>query len=132
MQALLATVLTQFVADIPAYDARLTAAGADAVVIRSARQADLQLLRDLAELDSAKPLTGPVLVALVDGRPSAALSLDDGRAIADPFQATAASIELLALRAQQLCAAEPRPQRSLRSRWIAFRARMTESRQAAA
>src|SRR4051812_6115774 len=44
-------------------------AAAPAVVIRAAHDADLPSLHDLAELDSAVPLTGPVLVALVHGRP---------------------------------------------------------------
>ena len=39
------------------------AARSHAVVIRRARDADLPLLHDLAELDSAQPLRGPVLVA---------------------------------------------------------------------
>jgi len=99
---------------------RRPAGSGDPVVIRLARDADLPLLHDLAELDSARPLSGAVLVALVDGRPSAALSLDDARAIADPFRATAALVELLALRAKQLRAAGSRPPRT-RRRWIAHR-----------
>ena len=74
----------------------------DAVVIRPARDADTAALHDLAELDSAAPLTGPVLVALVDGRPWAALALDDGRVIADPFRESAPAVELLRLRVGQL------------------------------
>jgi hypothetical protein len=74
----------------------------DAVVIRAAADADLPLLHDLAELDSAPPLTGPVLVALVDGRPWAAVGVDDGRVIADPFRPSGAAVDLLRLRAAQL------------------------------
>jgi len=122
MQAFFAHAITQLTHEPTAYDTRLTSA-ADAVVIRPARHADLPVLRELAALDSARPLSGAVLVALVGGRPSAALSLDDDRAIADPFRATASSVELLRLRAEQLRAAERRPQRSLRRRWIAYRAR---------
>lgn len=80
----------------------------DAVVIRAAHDADVAALHDLAELDSAAPLTGPVLVALVDGRPWAALGLDDGRVIADPFRESAAAVELLRLRVGQLRAADCR------------------------
>lgn len=122
MRTLATYAVTQLTQKSAAYDTRLTHA-ADAVVIRSARDADLPLLRDLAELDSAKPLTGTVLVALIEGRPAAALSLDDNRAIADPFRLTAGSVELLRLRAEQLRAAESRPQRWLRRRWIGSRAR---------
>lgn len=92
-------------------------------MIRSARDCDIALLHDLAELDSAKPLTGALLIAVLDGRPAAALSLGDGRVIADPFRSTAASVELLRLRADQLRADDSRSQRLLRRRWIAHRAR---------
>ena len=121
-QAFFTYAITQFTHEAAAYDTQLPSA-ADAVVIRRARDADLPLLRDLADLDSARPLSGVVLVAFSEGRPSAALSLDDGRTIADPFRVTAPSVELLRLRAEQLRAAERRPQRSLRRRWIAYRAR---------
>jgi len=127
MQAFIAYLVTQSSQSLAAYDTRLTST--DTVVIRPARDADLPLLRELAALDSARPLSGAALVALVEGRPCAALSLEDDRAIADPFRATAPAVELLRLRAQQLRAAEHRPQRSqrpersLRRRWIAYRAR---------
>ena len=42
------------------------------------------MLRLLAELDSAPPIDGPVLVAERDDRPVAAISLDGRREIADP------------------------------------------------
>ena len=95
----------------------------DAVVIRPARDADLAALHDLAELDSAAPLTGPVLVALVDGRPWAALGLDDGRVIADPFRASGAAVELLRLRVAQMGAAERRPEAPRPARWGTRRVR---------
>jgi len=75
------------------------------LVIRPARDADVSLLHDLAALDSAAPLSGPALVALVDGEIWAARSLEDGRAIADPFRPSAEAAGLLRLRAQQLRAA---------------------------
>ena len=43
-----------------------------------------------------------MLIAEVDGRLEAALALNDGRAIADPFRPSAVHAELLALRARQL------------------------------
>jgi hypothetical protein len=89
----------------------------DAVVIRPAHDADLVALHDLAELDSAAPLTGPVLVALIDGRPWAALGLDDGRVIADPFRESGAAVELLRLRVTQLRAAESPAPRAAVARW---------------
>ncbi len=84
-----------------------------AVVIRPARDEDLPMLHDLAELDSSAPLAGAALVAVVDGRPWAAYGLDDDRVIADPFYPSAAAAGLLRLRVRQLRAAriEPRARR---------------------
>jgi hypothetical protein len=86
-----------------------TVALRDVVVIRQARDADLAPLHDLAELDSAQPLSGPVLVATVDGALWAALALDDDRVIADPFRPTVGAVELLRLRVAQLRAADGAP-----------------------
>jgi hypothetical protein len=74
----------------------------DVVVIRPARDAELAQLHDLAELDSAEPLAGAVLVAAVEGELWAALSLHDARVIADPFRPTTGAVELLRMRAAQL------------------------------
>jgi len=58
--------------------------------IRLATPADDAALRSLAELDSQTSLTtGPVLVGELDGKPEAALSLVDGRVVANPFLPTA-------------------------------------------
>jgi len=81
-----------------------------AVVIRPAREADEPLLRDLAALDSAEPLRGPVLVAIVDGRPWAAHGIDEDRGIADPFRPSAQAAGLLLVRARQLRGAGARSQ----------------------
>ena len=68
---------------------------AQTVVLRHATTADEQPLRDLAAVDSQSLPAGPFLVAEVDGRAYAALSLSDGSAIADPFEPTAGLVELL-------------------------------------
>jgi hypothetical protein len=94
-----------------------------AVEIRRAHDGDVPLLHDLAELDSDKPLRGPVLVALVEGRIWAAIAIDGGRVVADPFLPTGAAVELLALRVRQLRAAAGRPQRGLLQRRVPGRAR---------
>ncbi len=94
-----------------------------AVAIRRARDSDAPLLHDLAELDSARPLQGPVIVAVVEGEIWAALGLDDDRIVADPFLPTAPAVELLALRVRQLRAADGRPARRLLPRWLPGRAR---------
>ena len=72
------------------------------IVIRTARHEDAESLRRLAILDSARPLRGDALVAALDDRPVAALSLADGRVVADPFERTADVVKLLQLRAQRL------------------------------
>jgi hypothetical protein len=95
----------------------------DAVVIRAARDADLVALHELAELDSAAPLSGPVLLALVGGRPWAAIGVEDGRVIADPFRASGAAVELLRLRFGQLRAADERGVAAGLARWGVRRAR---------
>jgi len=59
-------------------------------------------VRRLADLDDAPPLRGEVLLALVDGEAVAALSLSDGRVVANPFLPTADTVSVLALRASQL------------------------------
>jgi hypothetical protein len=94
-----------------------------AVAIRRGQDADTPVLHDLAELDSSKPLAGPVLVAVVEGRVWAALGLDDGRVVADPFLPTAPAVELLRMRARQLQDAGGRPARRVLARWVAGRAR---------
>ena len=61
-----------------------------------------EAIERLAQLDSARRPAGPVLVAAVGGEPMAALPLDGGPAIADPFQRTAALVSLLELRVAQM------------------------------
>jgi hypothetical protein len=90
---------------------------ADAVTIRMAAPADAAALSRLAELDSAPQLEPvPALVAEVRGELHAALAIDSGRAIADPFEPTAELVAMLAQRAEQLAAAQAprRPVRRLR------------------
>ena len=81
------------------------------VLIRRAVRRDLEALRSLADLDGTRSTRvalqgalddGGVLLAEVGGAVRAALPLDGGRAVADPFVPTAGVTELLALRAGQL------------------------------
>jgi len=60
-----------------------------------------QLIR-LAGLDSRSTPAGDLLGAEVDGQLLAAISLDDGTVIADPFAPTSELRKLLKLRADQL------------------------------
>ena len=73
-----------------------------------------ETIERLAQLDSARRPSCPVLVAAVGGEPVAALPLDGGPAIADPFQRTAALVSLLELRIAQM-RDRPRPGRLARS-----------------
>ena len=74
----------------------------ESVTLRRSRTADEGALATLAELDSAGMPAGPMLVAESGGALRAALSLPDGRVIADPFHPTAGLVELLRARARQL------------------------------
>jgi hypothetical protein len=78
------------------------------ITVRRSVAADALELERLAALDSARPPTGPVLVAEADSRMLAALPLGSGRPIADPFEPTAGVVALLQLRAEQMRA---RPER---------------------
>ena len=71
-------------------------------VIRHATPADDRTLTDIAALDSQRPLVEPVLIGEIDGRPAAAISLADGRIIADPFVYTATLTQVLPLRARAI------------------------------
>jgi hypothetical protein len=71
-------------------------------VIRIATAGDRLSLQRLAELDSATPPTGATLIAELRGSAVAALSLNDGSTIADPFVPTSELVELLRVRAKQL------------------------------
>jgi hypothetical protein len=85
---------------------RAAAPGGDTPVtkltLRYAVTADRDRLHALAELDSSLAPSGTALVAEIDGRLRAALPLDGGRPIADPFHRGAELIELLRMRAAQL------------------------------
>jgi hypothetical protein len=76
------------------------------LTIRPAFPDDAGALARLAALDSARVPAGALLLAEVDGMPWAAIALDSGRVIADPFRPTAALVELLARRAAQLAGAD--------------------------
>jgi hypothetical protein len=89
-------------------------AHADSVTIRHAFPDDALSLVRLAALDSAEVPRGPLLVAEVDGELRAALSMRDGAVIADPFHRTAAAVQLLRARAEQLAAELAASQRSRR------------------
>ena len=69
------------------------------LTIRRATAADEFAVRRLAALDSAFPPTGEVLLAEMGDELWAALSLDTGATIADPFRPSRDLVELLRFRA---------------------------------
>jgi hypothetical protein len=81
------------------------------IILRLAGEQDAAALRELAELDDAAPLTGPVLLALVGGEVISALSLEDGSVAANPFVLTDDAVTLLRVRAEHLSGS------SRRRRW---------------
>jgi hypothetical protein len=83
------------------------------IVIRPDRPEDAGALVRLAHLDSARVPAAPLLVAEVAGELRAALSLTDGRVIADPFHRTASLVALLTMRAGQLKTEPPAERRRL-------------------
>ena len=78
------------------------------VLVRPARSADASDLAVLAALDSAAPLTGDVVLAVSEGEVAAAMSLDTGAVVANPFMPTSHLVELLRT------AARPEPRRRSR------------------
>jgi hypothetical protein len=88
------------------------------IALRVAGPGDDAALSRLAQLDSARPPAGEVLLAEVDGQAVAAVSLADGHVVATPMAPTGEARELLALRAAHLA---PRP-RARRLPWMGARA----------
>lgn len=83
-------------------------------IVRPATDRDALTLARLAELDSAPPLIGDVLLAEEKGVTVAATSLADGRVIADPFRLTGPARAALRARARALGSVAPTA--SLRAR----------------
>ena len=74
-----------------------------ALTVREATAADATELQHLARLDSqGRPPAGRLLVALDEGVLVAALAIDSGAVIADPFRSTASIVAMLRLRAEKL------------------------------
>jgi hypothetical protein len=78
------------------------------LTIRRADSSDTGALVRLAALDSASPPTGEALLAEVGGELWAAVEIDSGSAIADPFRPSGEIVDLLRLQVSL----NGRPQRS--------------------
>jgi hypothetical protein len=89
-----------------------------AVTVRLAARGDQSSLERLAELDSALPPSGPTIVAEFAGELVAALSLDDGRAIADPFRHTGEVVHELRCQAAELSRSRSRSLHAVRPRYV--------------
>jgi hypothetical protein len=77
-------------------------AAAEPLLIRRAGAGDAPALARLAALDERELPCGDRLIALLAGRPVAAIEVGSGATIADPFVPTRAVVELLGLRAAQV------------------------------
>ena len=69
------------------------------LTIRRAHSSDTGALVRLAALDSASPPTGEALLGEVGGELWAAVEVDSGAAIADPFRPSGELVDLLRLQA---------------------------------
>ncbi len=81
------------------------------ISIRLATPDDGRALARLAALDSGTVPAGQVLLAERDGELQAALALDGGARLADPFVPTAELLALLRVRATRLAPRQPLSQR---------------------
>ena len=82
--------------------------GAHDLTLRYATSADAEALERLAQLDSAHVPAGTVLAAAVDGDVWAAVSVEYGDAVADPFRPSGELVSLLQERARQMRRQRPR------------------------
>ena len=88
----------------------------ESITIRQSTTEDLRAIRELAELDGGRAPQGPALLGLVDGRLVAAVGIEDGRAVSDPFSYTQNLVKMLSVRA-----AKQRPQKGTGFlRWLAL------------
>ena len=78
------------------------------VVIRPARPDEADALATLAQLDASRAPRGDVLVADVQGELWAAVSIDDGHAVANPFRPSGELAFRLSERARELHAGSKR------------------------
>ena len=72
------------------------------VTIRQATTTDELSLRRLAALDDSAPLRGSVLLAEEGGEIRAALSIENGRSVANPFAPTADLVEMLRMQVRHV------------------------------
>jgi hypothetical protein len=79
------------------------------LTIRHATANDFPALERLAALDSHRIPSGELYVGEVDGRLLAAMSIDTGGVIADPFEHTASIVDVLRVQSRAVRPAAPQP-----------------------
>jgi hypothetical protein len=77
----------------------------ESITIRPLREDDVPAVERLAGLEERPVPPGPLLLAEVEGTVEAALALDGGETVANPFSESAGAVSLLHVRAAQLRAA---------------------------
>ena len=77
----------------------------ETITIRPLQERDVTAVEQLAELEERRVPPGPLLIAEVDGAVAAAVALEGGETIANPFTRSSEAISLLHLRAEQIRAA---------------------------
>lgn len=77
----------------------------DAITIRRSTDSDRAAISRLAALDDRLAPDGQALLGFVDGELRAAVPLEGGSTVADPFHLTGDVVELLRFRADQKLAA---------------------------
>jgi hypothetical protein len=82
------------------------------LTVRRLQERDIDAIGRLAELDSQELPSGALLVAELGDELVAALPLEGGRVLADPFRPTASIVEILRLRASQLTSETRSPLRA--------------------
>ena len=94
------------------------------IIIRAARDEDMGEVARVAGRDTGDLPGGPLLVAKVGSDVRAAISLEDGAVIADPFHRTAELVQMLKIRAGSVS----RARRNHLGRRRSHRRRLTASR----
>jgi hypothetical protein len=77
----------------------------ETITIRPLQEHDVAAVEQLAELEERRVPPGPLLIAEVEGAVEAAVALEGGETIANPFARSGEAVSLLRLRAEQLRAA---------------------------
>ena len=78
---------------------------AETITIRPLQGADVAAVELLAELEESRVPPGRLLVAEVEGTIEAAVAVEGGETVANPFSASGEAVSLLRIRAAQLRAA---------------------------